>query len=1106
MVTVVRRFQRSVRIDADLDLPGAIEGFVCHRSTKIVIERMARLAVESRQRAFTWTGPYGSGKSSLALLLCAVIGSHNKLGNLARTHLDGVRFLDDAFPYDKREWLVVPVVGRLSDPIQDVRQAVARSIAKEPGKARTRRRKEVGSGNDVIERLKTEAEKRPKGGVFLVLDEMGKFLEGARGEETDIHFFQELAEAATRCHGRFFVLGIMHQAFGQYAMRLGREVQDEWAKVQGRFVDIPIVVTADEVIDLVGRAITCQLEHFDSRGVAEKVARSISRQRPQTPSDLADRLDACWPLHPVTAALLSTVSRRRFGQHERSVFGFLGSYEPQGFQDFLQESSTTSGDIYDPARFWDYLLSNLEPAILASPDGHRWAQGAEAVERCGTKGSLLHVRLAKTIAVIDLFRSGSGVMAEESILHASLSDVSEERLGHALKDLSEWSIAIFRRYLEAWAIYSGSDFDIIEAVKNERVTVPEIHLHRMNSLACTDPLFAKRHYHRTGTLRWFETELVSLSDIRKSVVEFKPSHGSSGKFILVIREGNVSDHNARETCRTYSKYAGEFPVAVGLPSNMRLICELGTELLALESVHQNRPELEGDSIARREVSSRIMATSDRLEVELRAAFVEATWFVDGQAYRDFDECSLSRLVSHLADQTFSKAPLIHSELVNRERPSSNSRAAIRKLLHAMVNHPGRKYLGIKGFKPERGLYSTVLEATGLHGPKEDAFGFAVPCSDGVATTVLPMWDKATEMLEGVGGMLPLPTLYEAWISPPFGIRRGLLPILTTAFLLANWPSVAVYVEGMFQPEMNDLVTDRILQNESKIKLRKVRLDGPNEHILRDLAKSISTISQETPELEPLAIARFLVKFAIGLPNWTKNTLSVSNRAQVVRRILLHASDPHQMLFVDLPTVLHSPAPNQFRQRIGDVLRELRDAYSLMLHSLQERMVKALGHRESDWSTLQERGRTVCGLTGDFRLDAFAKRLSRFGGDPDTMEAIAGMAVNKPPRDWFDRECDKAVLALADLALRFRHAEALAVVKGREPTQRAVAIVFGTGEDGLTVTESFEVGKAEEARVSELTDWILSGMESLDVDPHLLLAAVAEVGALIIESDMPDPFH
>ena len=108
--------------------------------------------------------------------------------------------------------------------------------------------------------------------------------------------------------------------------------------------------------------------------------------------DLPRLLEDCWPLHPVVACLLGPISRRRFGQNQRSVFGFLNSGEPSGFQDFLRRAE--DGELYPLKFLWDYLRLNLEPSIMASPDGHRWALAVDALERCDALGGQeLHLRL-----------------------------------------------------------------------------------------------------------------------------------------------------------------------------------------------------------------------------------------------------------------------------------------------------------------------------------------------------------------------------------------------------------------------------------------------------------------------------------------------------------------------------------------------------------------------------------------------------------------------------------------------------------------------------------------------------------------------------------------
>src|SRR5579862_7216458 len=120
-VTVARRFQRSVRIDTDLGAAAALHGFVCQGSGRTALETMARCITEGGQRAFTWTGPYGSGKSSLALALAALVSSDAGTHKAARELLGDVAgMLDAAFPPEAKGWLVVPVVGRRADPVEDV--------------------------------------------------------------------------------------------------------------------------------------------------------------------------------------------------------------------------------------------------------------------------------------------------------------------------------------------------------------------------------------------------------------------------------------------------------------------------------------------------------------------------------------------------------------------------------------------------------------------------------------------------------------------------------------------------------------------------------------------------------------------------------------------------------------------------------------------------------------------------------------------------------------------------------------------------------------------------------------------------------------------------
>ena len=251
-VTISRQFLRSINLEADLGRSDALQGYICQETARSLLKNMAHHLNGTRQRAFTWTGPYGGGKSSLALVLGSLV-SPNKLLRVEANKLLGTKPGDDielAWSTSKEGWLVLPIVGKRDSVVSAISLALDKHqgvVTKKPKPSET------------IQRLVEEAESRKKDGVLLVLDELGKFLESAAQTGEDIYFYQELAEAASRCNGKLVVIGILHQAFEQYANKHGRDARDEWAKIQGRYIDIPLVAGSDEVVELVGRAIEKRL-------------------------------------------------------------------------------------------------------------------------------------------------------------------------------------------------------------------------------------------------------------------------------------------------------------------------------------------------------------------------------------------------------------------------------------------------------------------------------------------------------------------------------------------------------------------------------------------------------------------------------------------------------------------------------------------------------------------------------------------------------------------------------------------------------------------------------------------------------------------------------
>ncbi|RRA23387.1 ATP-binding protein [Burkholderia cepacia] len=1087
IVQISRQYQRSIRVDADIGRVDALSGYICHATASSVVEGMCKQLSSTNQRSFTWTGPFGGGKSSLAVALASALHADKHLRSHARQALkvESKPSFDTAFPV-RKGWLLVPVVGRRGSVVSEL----GNSLKKALGKNIDGRHK--SSASTIIADLLQAAASRPHDGVLVLIDEMGKFLEAsALGSGDDVYFFQELAEAAARSEGRLVVVGILHQSFAQYSARLGIDTRDDWAKVQGRYLDMPFVAASDEVVELIGRAIEVKRRPDWMQHASNAIADAIRSRRPSVGKGFADALVECWPLHPAMAALLGPISKRQFGQNERSTFGFLSSVEPYGFRSYLNSTPLSEASWYRPGDYWDYLRSNLEPAILASPDGHRWSQAVEAVERTESKvGTPLHVELIKNIAVIDLFRNGSGLAADATVLATLFYSTPPEEIDAALQQLSSLRVALFKSYIGAWSVFEGSDFDIDAAIAQALRSSPGIDYGRLCQLMGVHPVVAKRHYHETGSMRWMELTLCSVEQAEGIAASFRPSEGQFGTFILALPNRGMSVREARKRAQACSKLR-PWPVLVGVPNNHTRIVELSGELIALEQVKE-RHELSGDAVARREVYARLASTHADLEDQLQAAASLTTWY-DGTDQDIQAGCKLSPIASELADDLFEFSPPVWSELVNRDNLSSNSVKARRDLLHAMVNAEAQEALGFEGFPAERGLYETLLRSTGLHRQdRSSAWRFLAPTAR-QAEGFENLWKTTRELFSDVDSRVSVADVYALWGAPPFGMKQGIQPVVLTAFLLAHKANIAVYKDAMFVPHLTDADIDECLQDPKRFSLRWVAIDEDKNRILNGIAKLLAEIGQRTGAADPLEAARGLVAMVFNLPEWTRRTQRLGSDAKAVRDMLLKASDPHKVLFVDLASLLNAADAKSYIDALRAPLQELAGAYSKMLATVEDKMLHALDASRNELDALRERATAVAGVTGDLRLDAFATRLAGLDGSREAVEGILSLAAEKPPREWIDRHIDLATLELTKFARRFRETEAFVAVQGRKAHSEAIAVVIGAGSDTKTISRSFSVSVRHRETVEAKAEEVAAMLKAQGLGTEVLLAILAKAG-------------
>jgi hypothetical protein len=794
----------------------------------------------------------------------------------------------------------------------------------------------------------------------------------------------------------------------------------------------------------------------------------------------------------------------------------LSSAEPSGFQDFLGDRD--KHDLYNPHQLWDYLRTNLEASILASPDGHRWAVAADAVERCEAGDpELIQIRLLKTIAVLDLFKDRSGLSATQNVLACCFPDLDHNMLKAALTQLSKLSLIVFKKFADSYAVFAGSDFDIEVALSDALQDVRELDFPALNVLAGLQPILAKRHYHDTGAMRWFQVAFCPLAELGNLVRAFRGREGTIGQFLLAIPSHGETEQQTRSACEAAANENSQWDVVVGLSKRTWTIVPLARELLALEQVRLSRPELVGDTVAKKEIEARIADLTNRLELELRACFDGAIWYAKGETPRMYRHSEMNGFASTLAARRFSQCPKLHNELLNRQKPSASAISAQNVLLRRMVQHESERRLGIEGFPAESGLYDSLLGATKLHERKGSSWRFVAP-QEGLADVfrLAPMWAAATEMLQSSKGKsIALSDLYSAWRAPPFGVKEGLMPLLGVAFILTQRENLAIYREGVFRSRFDDVDVDYLGKDAATIQLRWVDLSSTAKDLLKGMLEIVRDFGRDevARHQEPIEVARGLIGIFDQLPMWTKRTGRLSTVALNVREIFKKARDPNQLLFDDLPAALGAETlstKSGVKAIVEDVrqgISELTLAYPNMLRQLRELVLTELqveDRSDTGLASLRDRAENVRQLAGDFHLDAFVGRLSHFNGSDESFEGIASLAANKPPRDWVDPDFDRASVNLADLSQQFLRAETFARVKGRRDKRQAIAVVIGMdGGRPMPIVREFEVADSDRGLIDDLVARVKLALKQADTPQrNLILAALAEISTQYMDSEVP----
>jgi hypothetical protein len=1148
-IRVRPRYMRSVNLERDLDAPGSLEGYIPTPRARDMLGRILdAYAAPRTPTCWTITGVYGTGKSAFANFVAAALGPR---GSNARDYALAALRTTEGASLNRKLGRIIPTAGLVRAVTVARREPVSTAVIRAVGDAAERfwanrqgpkpacvhtilrMREQVRAGESIdsenLHELVRDIATASGVGVLLIIDELGKLLEYAASSNStaDLYLLQQLAEVQCVPGSPVVLIGLLHQAFAEYGTLLTTAERAEWEKIQGRFEDVPFADSADQMLRLVSEAIECSLP----KGPSAQLRRSAAAwQRHFNQIDVpiaseslsADRIRAVFPLHPVAALVLPLLCTR-FGQNDRTLFTFLAGTGPDTLQAFAQQARLVEDEALPTLRLhqlYDYFMVAFNGGGTQQARVHRWAEIHSVIaESAG--GDAEHLEALKTIGVLNLVGSAGPVRASRHLVVSALvrqpdAPAEHTRWEKVVEGLVERRMVTYRHQVDEYRIWQGSDFDIEGAVERrsaaERRSIAQV----LSELYPLPPIVAQRHSYETGTLRFFER--VFLGDESTLDAIRTRNRASDGTIVYWIAGKQATSVPA-------ATLDGK-PLVVLEIDPSRSLAAAAQELAALIAVENEEVALQADGVARRELTHRIRQARDVLEHSispmLAGGQAREIWYGGsvGSAVR------LNARLSDLCDEVYSRGPVLWNELINRRELTSQGARAQRELIAALLTNGALPRLGMEGTGPEVSMYDSVLAATGVHRYQDGEWIIAPPSAGGIG----PVWEAVERFCMAASDRpRPVDELYAELESPPFGVKRGLIPVILAVVLVYHAENLSLYLDGSYLPVVAGHHFELLVKDPGRFAAKYFEISGVRWEVFKELEAMLRSRGVSRPRVARnatlLTVVSPLVRFATSLPPITQASEDLSAKAKAVQAALVETREPDRLLFDTLPIALGlepfasdevntTKRHETFRRALLLALRELQQHYDGVLHRCHERLREAFGVT-ADVDRLREdlrvRASYLSGKVIEPRLrSVIGVALDDRAGDREWLESILMVIADKPVASWSSDDQIAFELNLAELARRFANLEALqkdSVRDGREgfAARRVTLTEPGGHEISRLIWIDSDTRAIVEAHANRLAGEI-KDLRITENQQHAILMALLErlVGSLDRDAPRADP--
>lgn len=748
-------------------------------------------------------------------------------------------------------------------------------------------------------------------GMLIIFDEFSKFLEYVGNESMmkDLKIIQDFAELATRTGKKEQIIFscITHKTINEYIKNLKENKVNAFRTVEGRFKEIRFNRSMEQNYEIVAQTIIKKpkFENYiknqmkNRKEFYKKIEEEFSFTQIEKSQELI--YEGCYPLNPVTVYALIHLSEN-IAQNERTLFTFLTDDDTCGFKNFI--SNEENVDLFNIDKIYDYFYNILKKE---NDDYIKeiWIKTEGTLNKTKDEDER---KIIKAISIIYMINNFEELLPKDNSLALALN-MNEELFNKKISSLIEKGIIKKKKTNKAYDFSTVYNYEVLKELDrlvNARFSeIDEKEI--LNKIVNLGYIIPRRYNQKYKMTRFFKMLFISEEELNSinSFKMLKEENFCDGLVLNLIKKNYELYHLNRKI-----EQINDEKVILRIPEET-FSDELFQTLKEYEAIQYMKNMQKNDEEIERELNlieeEDIELIQNEIDKKLDYSGIKEICYLNSTVKNE----KLTSLISDICETVYPNTPIINNEMINKNEITAPIRKSREIVINSILNKD--KSLIKSNTSAEATIYKAVVDKkdhTDVRNVLNEIKEFISNSEDEEKTSFEKLCLKMQEK--------------------PFGIRKGLLPILIAISIEEYGENIVLYFQNK-EIEVNGENISKIVEEPEKYYMYVEKGTSNKIEFVSNLFKVFKIEETDNYRNNIKLLTNEMKRWVLSLPKITRevsNTNSIifnKSYIEIKNDLLQPDMNNNEFLFKKIANSFRTNNYDSLAENIG-VFKKVYDNY------------------------------------------------------------------------------------------------------------------------------------------------------------------------------------